>query len=1431
MPPRQQARAALGLVGRAGYEWQDEKVSELDRVFGADRVHVNPNRTGNRPGPLDLFEMLPRLEPFQFVVEAGYAADTATFRNAVGLADLRDRHDNQLNISNLRADIVQTLPPRASGPLPFEDPPRDYNLAVLSDGDTAELPEDDERLRLRVIDIKLASEPGANYFAEVVYYSMTLAAWLEERELDDRYVVVAAPAVWPGSHDASHLANTSETWRRQGHEPTPSELAAALEEDLELAPVDAFAPRLRRLLSEQLPGILAAPWDELPWHVDYSCRGCEFLGYPWQDREGNLTNNDSHCWPTADRLRHLSRVAGLSRGGSLQLSERGGIADVPALALADAEHPAFRGHQGLRSKRTVYPHRARALGIGDASAIPDSGGDALMPRWPNLRLYVFIDYDLSSAVTVTFGLRAYWREPLPFGSELQSRRRRWNAQAGHQEIFVVDRRDLTRERDELLNFLRAVRQIMNNVRHEDERSQQEGRRNRDDGDLDERAAVSTYQIYLWDDAQRRHLTRLVSRHLPAILADRDLRDLAWLFPPPELLARAEEASRQSPLTIISTVVQNTVAAPVPHHYTLFELVHTYRPAGLSAPSIHPLYREPLSDLIPGERIHEYWFRRGNWRETQDTIAETTQKKLAALGLVTSQLERDLGRLLPASRLAAPPLNPPPRRPAGLSPHGRLWYEFTRLNAALDALDAHIAYAMPPHEREARFKSAILTQRLEGRERDAALDNLRAASGRALRQPEEFLVYTLAPDSVDVNVRDGDIGYALSPRNEPGFLDQHPFARLTRDTDIWGRGTSIAESGLTGVSIAAIDRIHGLIALGPGFFNRIGDLEQAGRLDLSQEAILDKVPQDFLTRKVRLTLQAIGHPDSAVADQRVLEALGEAARRNNNPSPETPASRVLWQARVLYEQQDERDEVALRRTMEGAGLRLNDTQWGAWEAALTRRLSLIWGPPGTGKSWTLRAVVLAAALDAFRHDRPLRVVITAGTYNAVDNVLLSVDRTLATLLPAGSYSLFRLQNTYRPVPGSLAEDHPDITNILFSKHNAPGNILDLQDELTYPARITILGAPAQQLHNLAVARAGRAREQAAETLRSWFDVVILDEASQLDVATATLVFSKAAENGRVILAGDDLQLPPIQKADAPEDLDHVVGSVYNYFRHHQQIDPEPLQISYRSNETLVAFTRFAGYDPGLQSYSPDLRLHLLTPLPDTRLADWPGDLFWTPAWNRLLDPNRPATCFIYEDELSSQVNDFEADAVAALIRLLFGRLASQLLDERRPDDPNRFYERSDVAYTPDPFWERAVGVVTPHKAQQSKIIHRLQAAFPTHPAGSIRDAVDTVERFQGQQRDVIIASFGLGDPDIIRGEDEFLYSLNRFNVLTSRARAKLIVFTSRSVIDHLSNDADVLNESRLLKRFAETFCINPEPLELGFLANGHLERRPGVLRWR
>lgn len=255
---------------------------------------------------------------------------------------------------------------------------------------------------------------------------------------------------------------------------------------------------------------------------------------------------------------------------------------------------------------------------------------------------------------------------------------------------------------------------------------------------------------------------------------------------------------------------------------------------------------------------------------------------------------------------------------------------------------------------------------------------------------------------------------------------------------------------------------------------------------------------------------------------------------------------------------------------------------------------------------------------------------------------------------------------------------------------------------------------------------------------------------------------------------------------------------------------------------------AGYSERLHSSSPDLALDFSEPIAIARPDNWPDSLYWT-SWSELLDPAYPAVSFVYQDVLSSQVNDFEADAVAALIWLLRGRLRNQLLNECRPD--GTFRPASDLLYQTQQFWNKAVGVVTPHRAQMAKVVNRLRQVFPNDPTEQIYGAVDTVERYQGQERDVIVASFGIGDPDLIQAEEEFLYSLNRFNVLTSRARAKVIVLMTQSLLQHLSNDIQVLEESRLLKTYVESYCRNPQPISLGYIENGQVRIKNGVLRRR
>ena len=97
-------------------------------------------------------------------------------------------------------------------------------------------------------------------------------------------------------------------------------------------------------------------------------------------------------------------------------------------------------------------------------------------------------------------------------------------------------------------------------------------------------------------------------------------------------------------------------------------------------------------------------------------------------------------------------------------------------------------------------------------------------------------------------------------------------------------------------------------------------------------------------------------------------------------------------------------------------------------------------------------------------------------------------------------------------------------------------------------------------------------------------------------------------------------------------------------------------------------------------------------------------------------------------------------------------------------------------------------------------------------------VDTVERFQGGERDLMIVNATVSDPDYIKQEEKFLLSLNRLNVAMSRMKKKLIVIASESIFDNIPNDTNDYNNALLWKGLATEagLSTNEEPAWSGKL---------------
>jgi hypothetical protein len=130
-----------------------------------------------------------------------------------------------------------------------------------------------------------------------------------------------------------------------------------------------------------------------------------------------------------------------------------------------------------------------------------------------------------------------------------------------------------------------------------------------------------------------------------------------------------------------------------------------------------------------------------------------------------------------------------------------------------------------------------------------------------------------------------------------------------------------------------------------------------------------------------------------------------------------------------------------------------------------------------------------------------------------------------------------------------------------------------------------------------------------------------------------------------------------------------------------------------------------------------------------------------------------------------------------------------------------------------FYEERLGIVTPHRAQRSNI----QNLLNKHAGIDINATmvVDTVDRFQGQERDLIIASYTVADKDFVSDEEDFILDPRRFNVSLTRAKSKFIMLISDSILQHLPSDKNVASNASHIQLFAEKYCKPIKKITLSY----------------
>ena len=420
--------------------------------------------------------------------------------------------------------------------------------------------------------------------------------------------------------------------------------------------------------------------------------------------------------------------------------------------------------------------------------------------------------------------------------------------------------------------------------------------------------------------------------------------------------------------------------------------------------------------------------------------------------------------------------------------------------------------------------------------------------------------------------------------------------------------------------------------------------------------------------------------------------------------------------------------------------LNATQEEAVNMVLRAKdVAIVHGPPGTGKTTTLVEAIRETLM------RENQVLVCAQSNMAVDWISEKlVDRGINVL---------RIGNPTRVNDKMLSftyerrfEAHPDYSQ-LWAIRKA---IRDLRKNRShrlsdgYHQKLESLKSRATELEiRINSDLFGEARVIASTLVGSAnrlldgqkFGTLFIDEAAQALEAACWIPMRRIS---RVVLAGDHCQLPPTVKSIAA--LKAGLGKTL--MERIVEMHPEAvtlLKIQYRMNDDIMRFSSNYFYEGKVES-APEVKYRSILDL-DTAM-EW-------------ISPENPDYREQFVGESFGRINKAEAELTLDTLQHYFERIGKQRLLDERID----------------------VGIISPYRAQVQYLRRLLMKREYFKPFRRLI-SVNTVDGFQGQERDVIVIS-------LVRSNDEgqigFLRDLRRMNVAITRARMKLIILGDKQTM--------------------------------------------------
>ena len=412
--------------------------------------------------------------------------------------------------------------------------------------------------------------------------------------------------------------------------------------------------------------------------------------------------------------------------------------------------------------------------------------------------------------------------------------------------------------------------------------------------------------------------------------------------------------------------------------------------------------------------------------------------------------------------------------------------------------------------------------------------------------------------------------------------------------------------------------------------------------------------------------------------------------------------------------------------------LNPTQEHAVNEVLRAKdVAVVHGPPGTGKTTTL-----VEAIYETLH-RESQVLVCAQSNMAVDWISERlVDRGVSVL---------RIGNPTRVNDKMLSftyerrfEAHPDY-EMLWAIRKAIRELRQHKkrgSENWHQKMDRLKGRAAELEIRIRSELFGEARVIACTLVGSAssllegqrFNTLFIDEAAQALEAACWIPIRRV---GRVVLAGDHCQLPPTVKSIAAL----KAGLGRTLMERIVQQKPEVvtlLGVQYRMNEEIMRFSSDWFYGGQVQS-APQVR--------HRSILDFDVPMEWVESaseeWGEA-----------FVGETFGRINREEAHLTMAILHRYLNKIGRQRLLEERID----------------------IGIISPYRAQVQYLRQLVKRDDQLKPLRHLI-SINTVDGFQGQERDIIIISLVRSNE---QGQIGFLRDLRRMNVAITRARMKLII---------------------------------------------------------